>query len=64
MIPSSRAVVNGGSFMLPLRLGDKNAFIIKGEQMEVQYMPTLISTPTIIKAAGNKPKIIEEFIQS
>jgi mannose-6-phosphate isomerase-like protein (cupin superfamily) len=25
-------------------------------------MPTLISSPSIIKAAGNKPKIIEEFI--
>lgn len=25
-------------------------------------MPTLISKPTIIEAAGNKPKIIEEFI--
>lgn len=25
-------------------------------------MPTLISAPSIIKAAGNKPKIIEEFI--
>jgi len=24
-------------------------------------MPTLISTPTIIEAAGNKPKIIEEY---
>ena len=25
-------------------------------------MPTLISSPSIIKAAGNKPKIIEEFV--
>src|SRR5262245_38151535 len=25
-------------------------------------MPTIISTPTRIVAAGNKPKIIEEFI--
>ena len=25
-------------------------------------MPTLISTPTRITAAGNKPKVIEEFI--
>jgi mannose-6-phosphate isomerase-like protein (cupin superfamily) len=25
-------------------------------------MPTLISTPTVIEAAGNKPKLIEEFI--
>src|SRR5436305_12081741 len=25
-------------------------------------MPTLIETPTVIAAAGNKPKIIEEFI--
>ena len=25
-------------------------------------MPKLISTPTRIKAAGNKPKVIEEFI--
>jgi len=25
-------------------------------------MPTLIKTPTIIEAAGNKPKIIREFI--
>jgi ethanolamine utilization protein EutQ (cupin superfamily) len=25
-------------------------------------MPTLIKTPTIIQAAGNKPKTIEEFI--
>jgi mannose-6-phosphate isomerase-like protein (cupin superfamily) len=25
-------------------------------------MPTLVPTPSIIKAAGNKPKIIEEFI--
>jgi mannose-6-phosphate isomerase-like protein (cupin superfamily) len=25
-------------------------------------MPTLISKPTVIKAAGNKPKLIEEFI--
>src|SRR6185503_9622477 len=25
-------------------------------------MPTLISTPTRVTAAGNKPKIIEEFI--
>jgi mannose-6-phosphate isomerase-like protein (cupin superfamily) len=25
-------------------------------------MPTLISTPSVIQAAGNKPKIIEEFI--
>jgi ethanolamine utilization protein EutQ (cupin superfamily) len=26
------------------------------------FMPTHIKQPTIIKAAGNKPKIIEEFI--
>ncbi len=25
-------------------------------------MPVKISSPSIIKAAGNKPKIIEEFI--
>jgi mannose-6-phosphate isomerase-like protein (cupin superfamily) len=25
-------------------------------------MPTIINSPSIIKAAGNKPKIIEEFI--
>ena len=25
-------------------------------------MPTLIATPTVIKAEGNKPKLIEEFI--
>ena len=25
-------------------------------------MPTIIKRPTIIKAAGNKPKVIEEFI--
>ena len=25
-------------------------------------MPTLINTPSVIQAAGNKPKIIEEFI--
>lgn len=25
-------------------------------------MPTLIPSPSIVKAAGNKPKIIEEFI--
>ncbi len=25
-------------------------------------MPTLIPTPSIVEAAGNKPKIIEEFI--
>ena len=25
-------------------------------------MPTLIKTPSVIQAAGNKPKIIEEFI--
>jgi mannose-6-phosphate isomerase-like protein (cupin superfamily) len=25
-------------------------------------MPTLIATPKIIQAAGNKPKVIEEFI--
>lgn len=25
-------------------------------------MPTLLSSPTIIQAAGNKPKIIEEFV--
>lgn len=25
-------------------------------------MPTLIANPTVIQAAGNKPKIIEEFI--
>jgi quercetin dioxygenase-like cupin family protein len=25
-------------------------------------MPTLISTPSVIQAAGNKPKIIEEFV--
>ena len=25
-------------------------------------MPTLITSPTIIEAAGNKPKIIREFI--
>jgi mannose-6-phosphate isomerase-like protein (cupin superfamily) len=25
-------------------------------------MPTLVSTPSIVEAAGNKPKIIEEFI--
>jgi mannose-6-phosphate isomerase-like protein (cupin superfamily) len=25
-------------------------------------MPTLIGAPTVIEAAGNKPKIIEEFI--
>ena len=26
------------------------------------FMPTLIPSPSIVKAAGNKPKIIEEFI--
>lgn len=25
-------------------------------------MPTLVPTPTVIPAAGNKPKVIEEFI--
>ena len=25
-------------------------------------MPTLVKSPVIVKAAGNKPKIIEEFI--
>ncbi|HEX5399336.1 MAG TPA: cupin [Verrucomicrobiae bacterium] len=25
-------------------------------------MPTLLATPTVIKAEGNKPKLIEEFI--
>jgi mannose-6-phosphate isomerase-like protein (cupin superfamily) len=25
-------------------------------------MPTLISSPSVVKAAGNKPKVIEEFI--
>ena len=25
-------------------------------------MPTLISHPTVITSAGNKPKLIEEFI--
>jgi mannose-6-phosphate isomerase-like protein (cupin superfamily) len=25
-------------------------------------MPTIIKTPTVIKAAGNKPKLIEEYI--
>ncbi len=25
-------------------------------------MPTLIASPTVIKAAGNKPKLIEEFV--
>ncbi len=25
-------------------------------------MPTLISAPTVIQAAGNKPKVIEEFV--
>ena len=25
-------------------------------------MPTIITSPTVIQAAGNKPKIIEEFI--
>ena len=25
-------------------------------------MPTLVHTPTIIEAAGNKPKIIEEYV--
>ena len=31
--------------------------------MEKGYsMPTLIPSPSIVKAAGNKPKIIEEFI--
>src|SRR5262245_15536935 len=29
---------------------------------EVRKMPTLISAPTIIEAAGNPPKRIEEFI--
>ena len=27
-------------------------------------MPTFVKTPTIIEAAGNKPKIIEEYIGS
>jgi ethanolamine utilization protein EutQ (cupin superfamily) len=30
--------------------------------MENPVMPTYIKTPTIIEAAGNKPKIIKEFI--
>jgi ethanolamine utilization protein EutQ len=25
-------------------------------------MPTLLATPTVVKAEGNKPKLIEEFI--
>jgi len=29
---------------------------------EENFMPTLISAPSVIEAAGNKPKIIEEFI--
>jgi mannose-6-phosphate isomerase-like protein (cupin superfamily) len=28
----------------------------------MNYMPTIIKSPTKIEAAGNKPKIIEEFI--
>lgn len=30
-------------------------------QKKAPTMPTLIQTPSIIKAAGNKPKIIEEY---
>ena len=32
--------------------------------MKDEQMPTLIKSPTIVQAAGNKPKIIEEFIGS
>jgi ethanolamine utilization protein EutQ len=31
-------------------------------QRETETMPTLISQPTRIQAAGNKPKIIDEYI--
>ena len=27
-----------------------------------EHMPTLISSPTTIQAAGNKPKVIEEYV--
>lgn len=31
-------------------------------EMETHFMPRIIELPTIIEAAGNKPKRIEEFI--
>jgi ethanolamine utilization protein EutQ len=31
-------------------------------QAQIQPMPTLISQPTRIQAAGNKPKLIDEYI--
>jgi ethanolamine utilization protein EutQ len=30
--------------------------------MQTQFMPTLIAQPTRIQAAGNKPKLIDEYI--
>jgi len=31
-------------------------------RQEETFMPTLIAAPTVIQAAGNKPKKIEEFV--
>jgi len=35
---------------------------LKHEEKGSFAMPTLITAPAIVQAAGNKPKIIEEFI--
>jgi mannose-6-phosphate isomerase-like protein (cupin superfamily) len=35
---------------------------LKHEKKGSFAMPTLVTTPAIVQAAGNKPKIIEEFI--
>src|SRR6185295_9181595 len=42
--------------------GKQNRDSINSNHETIPVMPTLISAPTRITAAGNKPKIIEEFI--
>jgi mannose-6-phosphate isomerase-like protein (cupin superfamily) len=55
----------GGSETDPKRLSKSE---IRNQKSEIRNqkseitMPTLISSPTIIEAAGNKPKIIEEYV--
>jgi len=55
-------LVHGGSITVNSVTVNKKKLALEKEQRNIGFMPKLISTPTRITAAGNKPKLIDEFI--
>src|SRR5262249_20419094 len=60
--PASRDTKNRRPRRAAAQAGPRRAFAALATRPGVRLMPTLIPAPTRIQAAGNKPKLIEEFV--